>query len=170
MHLETKRLTIRDFRTEDAGDLQEILGDAETMRFSEPPYSPEKTARFLSEFCIGRSGAAAAVLRERGAVIGYLLFHALEDGLYEMGWFFNRRFWRQGYAFEACSALVEYAFRERGAHKIFAETTDRLRSAPLMEKLGMRLEGVQRGQTRDRDGSWADLYLYGLLREDWAGR
>lgn len=168
MYLETHRLVIREFQMEDAGDLQEILGDAETMKFSEPPYTPERTARFLSEFCIGKQGALAAVRRESGQVIGYLLFHALEEGLYEMGWFFNRRFWRQGYAFEACSALIEYAFRERRAYKIFAETIDGLRSVRFMEKLGMWLEGVQRGQTKDCAGNWTDVYLYGLLREDWA--
>ena len=31
----------------------------------------------------------------------------------------------------------------------------------------MRLEGIQRGQTRDLHGQWTDLYLYGLLESDW---
>ena len=42
-----------------------------------------------------------------------------------------------------------------------------MRSVRLMEKLGMRLEGIQRGQTRDLHGQWTDLYLYGLLESDW---
>lgn len=40
MHLETRRLIIRDFRAEDASDLQEILGDGEVMAHCEPPYTP----------------------------------------------------------------------------------------------------------------------------------
>lgn len=34
-----------------------------------------------------------------------------------------------------------------------------------MKKLGMRPEGIQRSQTRDNHGNWADLYSYGLLEE-----
>lgn len=166
MYLETKRLIIRDFASEDAQDLYEILGDGEVMRYSEPAYDFEKTRAFLHSFCIGRRAAVAAALKDGGKLIGYLLFHELTPGLYEMGWFFGRRFWRQGYAYEACSAVIEHAFDKQKAHKIFAETTDPVKSAGLMQKLGMRLEGVQRGQTLDEHGNWTDLYLYGILRED----
>ena len=48
MHLDTPRLTIRSFVPEDAADLQEILGDAQTMEYSEPPYDLEKTKQFLA--------------------------------------------------------------------------------------------------------------------------
>ena len=54
------------------------------------------------------------------------------------------------------------------AHKILAETIDPVKSVGLMKKLGMQQEGVQRSQTKNRQGEWTDLYLYGLLREDWA--
>ena len=165
---ETERLTIRPFQTEDAQDLQEILGDRETMEVCEPPYDPEKTACFLRDFCIGKSGALAAVHKESGKLIGYLLFHELEPGVFEMGWFFNRRFWRKGYAFEACRAVIRDAFVHKKAHKVFAETIDTERSVPLMQKLGMRPEGIQRKQVRDLHGNWADLYFFGLLREEWA--
>ena len=36
-----------------------------------------------------------------------------------------------------------------------------------MKKLGMVREGIQRSQTKDNDGNWADLHLYGMLKEDW---
>ena len=68
-----------------------------------------------------------------------------------------------GYAYEACRALMVYAFEHMGIHKIFAETIDPVRSAGLMKKLGMQLEGVQRMQTQNIQGEWTDLYLYGLL-------
>lgn len=167
MRCETKRLILREFSEEDADDLQEILGDAGTMEYCEPPYAPDKTARFLREFCIGRHGALAAELRETGRVIGYLLFNPSEAGCYEMGWFFRRDCWRRGYAYEACSALIEYAFTRLGAHKVWAETIDGVKSVGLMKKLGMASEGVRRAQTKDLQGRWADLYFYGLLKEDF---
>lgn len=99
-------------------------------------------------------------------MIGYILFKAFEEGVYEIGWIFNKNYWRQGYAFESCKAVVEYAFNQLEAHKIFAEVIDSVKSVGLMKKLGMRLEGIQRSQTKDNDGNWADLYFYGLLKEE----
>ncbi len=167
IELETTRLFIRDFAPEDAADLQEILGNAETMEYSEAPYDFKKTENFLNSFCIDRRGALAAVHRESGKLIGYILFNELEEAVYEIGWFFNRKFWGQGYAYEACRAVIDYAFGKLKANRIFAETIDTTKSVGLMQKLGMKLEGVQQGQTSDNHGNLADLYLYGLFAEDW---
>lgn len=167
MRIETPRLIIRGFTPGDAADLHEILGDDMVMENSEPAYDFEQTARFLADFCINRCGALAAVSRESGKVVGYILFHACEEGVYEMGWFFNRNHWRKGYAFESCKAVIDYGFAEMGVHKIFAETIDPVKSVGLMKKLGMQPEGIQRSQTRDSHGNWADLYFYGMLEEEW---
>lgn len=173
MYLETARLLVRDFTPDDAADLHEILGDAETMENCEPAYDFEKTQNFLNKFCIGRKGAVAAALRDTGKVIGYILFKSMgedpEEDVYEIGWIFNRAYWRQGYAYESCSRVMEYAFDQLHAHKIMAEAIDGVKSVSLMKKLGMKPEGVQRSHTGDNKGGWADLYLYGLLREDRQG-
>ena len=167
MLIETERMIVRDFTLDDLDDLQEIFGGAEVMKYCEPAYSREKTEKFLREFCIGRKGAAAAVLKESSKVIGYILFNEYEESVYEIGWIFNRQYWRRGYAYEACRAVMAYGFSERNAHKIFAEAIDGVKSVGLMKKLGMRLEGIQREQTGDNFGGWADLYLYGILRSEW---
>ncbi len=167
MYLETERMIVRDFMPEDSSDLHEILGDGETMKDCEPPYSMEKTRKFLREFCIDRQGGVAAVLKESSKVIGYILFASQETGVYEMGWFFNRHYWHKGYAYEACYAVVKHAFSGLCAHKIFAETIDGIKSACLMKKLGMKQEGIQRQQVKDSGGNWADLYFFGILREEW---
>lgn len=158
--LETPRLYLREFAPDDANDLQEILGDAETMRFSEPAYTFEKTQRFLDDFCIRQKGGLAAVQKESGKVIGYILFKSLEPDVYELGWFFHRAYRRRGYAFEACSRLIDHAFRVLHAQTITAETIDRARSVPLMEKLGMQVQSIQPGALQDNTGAWADLYVY----------
>ena len=167
MYIETPRMIIRDFTPEDAADLHVIFGDDETMENCEPAYGVEKTKEFLTSFCIGQRGAVAAVHKESSKMVGYILFNELEMGVFEMGWFFNRSFWGKGLAFESCKAVIDYAFAERKAHKVFAETIDAGKSVGLMQKLGMQLEGIQRSQTRDNHGNWADLYFYGLLEEDW---
>ncbi len=167
MLLKTKRLILRAFTMEDAQDLQDIFGDEETMKNCEPAYSMEKTRNFLQNFCIDRRGALAAELSSSHKVIGYILFNELEPDVYEIGWIFHRAYWRQGYAYEGCKAVLDYAFQEKQAHKVFAEAIDPVKSVGLMKKLGMHLEGIQRDQGRDNDGNWASLYFYGILEEEW---
>lgn len=137
------------------------------MKNCEPAYDFEKTKDFLQSFCIGRNGAVAAVHKQSQKMIGYILFNEIDPAVYEMGWIFNRSYWRQGYAYEACKAVIDYAFCELNARKVFAETIDGVKSAGLMQKLGMKSEGVQRSQTKDNDGNWSDLYLYSLLGDEW---
>ena len=167
MKIETPRMIIRDFTPKDAADLHEIFGDDETMESCEPAYDFDKTKEFLTSFCIGRKGAVAAVHKESGKVIGYILFNEADECVYEMGWIYNRNYWRQGFAYESCKAVIDNAFGELKAHKVFAETIDTVKSVSLMQKLGMQLEGIQRSQTKDNHGSWADLYFCGLLEDDW---
>jgi len=144
-HIQTPRLILRPFTTDDLRDLHEIFSDPETMEHIEPPFSLEKTEEFLHTFCIARRGSLACVLHESGKMIGYILFNSTEPDIYEIGWIFNRRFWRQGYAFEACSALIRHAFGRLGAKEVFAETTDTEKSLPLMKKLGMCYIGIENG-------------------------
>lgn len=158
--METERLTIRPFEMSDAPALQAILGDTQTMTYVETPYDLPKTEAFLRDFCIGQRGALAAVQRETGRLIGYLLFKAIEPGVYEIGWIIARDCWRQGYAFEASRALMCCAFEELGARKVVAETVDPVKAAGLMKKLGMRPEGIERG-------SGENLLLFGLQQAEF---
>lgn len=166
MHIETDRMVIRDFKMDDLKDLYDILGDDETMKNCEPAYTIEKTADFLQKFCIDKKGAIAAVHKETKRVIGYILFKEYYEEVYEIGWIYNKDYWRQGYAFESCKAVIDYAFNSMNIHKIFAEAIDGIKSVRLMKKLGMKLEGIQRSQTKNELGDWVDLYFYGILAED----
>ena len=170
MRLETDRMILRDFSIKDLDDFLEIFGDAETMRHLEPAYDREQAKKFLTSFCIRRKpkGAFAAVLKETGKVIGYVLFKSIDEPeIHEMAWVFNKSYWRRGYAHEICSRLISHGFEEMGLHKICAETEDAERAVPFMKKLGMRLDGVHRKQTKSIDGEWRDLHWYGILAEDY---
>ncbi|HHW93371.1 MAG TPA: GNAT family N-acetyltransferase [Clostridiaceae bacterium] len=168
IHFETKRTLARDFVLDDFQDLHDILSDPLVMEHAEPAYSEEQTLRFLEDFCIAKQAGFAVVLKAENKVIGYVLFSdQLEKDVYEVGWFFNRRYWRQGFAYEALSDLFAYAFHQRHACKLFAETIDDVKSASLMVKLGMSLENVQKQHVQDHYGAWRDLYHFSLLREDY---
>ena len=164
MFLRTNRLILREYIPSDITDLFEIFSDPVVMHNCESPYNFEKTQQMLSYF-IEEKSAFAVILGDSGKIIGHLLFHQLpmeEKGIYEIGWFFHREYWNQGYAFESSSALIEYGFQTLHLLKICAETTDPFRSAALMKKLGMSHEGTFRSHTRLPDGSWSDVYWYAI--------
>ena len=168
MLLHTQRLILRDYIPSDADDLHEIFSDPVVMKDCEPPYLPEQTKAILSSFIKNRT-ACAAILPESGKLIGHLLFHQLpteEAGIYEIGWFFNRKYWHQGYAFEACMSLMEYGFHDLKLHKICAETIDPVRSVALMKKLGMCHEGTFRSHARTPDGRWTDVFWYAICNPE----
>ena len=165
MYIRTSRLIIRDYTASDWQDLHEIFSDPEVMRCCESAYTPEQTKEALDHF-IQKDIAYAVTLADAGKVIGHALFAQLpppdEQGIYEIGWIYNRRYWGQGYAYEASKALIDHGFQELQLHKIVAETIDPVRSTALMQKLGMIHEGTFRAHTRDLDGNWADVYWYGI--------
>lgn len=165
MELITPRLRIRDYRAEDLDDLYEIFSDPETMRDCEPACSEAQVRDYLALF-MDKSIAYAVELRETGKVIGHALFKQLpgeEDGIYEIGWIYNRAYWRQGYAYEAARALIDYGFETLRVHKVCAETLNPVRSGGLARKLGMIEEGHFRAHTLDNDGNWADFYWYAVV-------
>ena len=164
MVLHTQRLILREYTSADEDDLHEIFSDAMVMQNCEPPYDRQKTKTALQYF-IEQRAAYAVSLAHSGKVIGHLLFHQLpmeESGIFEIGWFFHREYWHQGYAYEACSALIEYGFQVLRLHKICAETTDPIRSVALMNKLGMNHEGTFRSHVRSPEGFWTDVYWYAI--------
>ena len=74
---------------------------------------------------------------------------------------------RQGYVSEALELYLDYAFRERGFHKVTARVmATNEASAGTLEKLGFEREGTFAEQ-RFVDGEWVDGHQYGLLARDW---
>lgn len=81
MYIETERMILRGFKTEDAESLYEIPGDDETMLECEPAYSLEKTEKYLASFCVERvfsahekqgfriTGKSSATIRPEGGTI-----------------------------------------------------------------------------------------------------
>ena len=71
---------------------------------------------------------------------------------------------------EAAAALIGYGFNQLALHKITAEHfTRNPASGRVMQKIGMRQEGIQR-QHALKNGVFEDHAIYGLLAEEWQVR
>lgn len=87
----------------------------------------------------------------------------------EIGFVVNPAVEGRGIAFAACTAALGIAFRNFGWHRVEGICDDRnVRSAALMERLGMRLEAtfVEAGWSK---GEWITLRHYAILNREWRG-
>ena len=73
----------------------------------------------------------------------------------------------QGMASSSVRAVIGYCFKELGFNRIELQcTSTNLASQQVAKRLGFTWEGMLR-QAELLDGAYVDLYVYGLLREDF---
>jgi RimJ/RimL family protein N-acetyltransferase len=84
----------------------------------------------------------------------------------------RREAWGAGVATEGSCALIDKAFGELGARRVYATTMAvNLGSRRVMEKAGMRLVRLFYGEWLDRiPGDEHGDVEYAITREDWATR
>lgn len=75
--------------------------------------------------------------------------------------------WGNGYAYEASRAVLDYIYRNYDVNRIYAKChLENVASACVMEKLGMKREGIMRACVY-KEGKFIDMYCYSILREEW---
>ena len=165
---ETSRLLLRRYRESDLQDLFEYLSDPEVVAFE--PYEPMslEEARENLKWRVSTGEMIAVELKASGKMIGNVYLGGREFQSLELGFVFNRAYWGQGLAAEACRALVDQAFAG-GIHRVFAECDPQNENSwRLLEALGFRREGHLRQNVyfkTDGEGRpiWKDTYIYGKL-------
>lgn len=76
----------------------------------------------------------------------------------------------KGYVPEAVVVLVRYAFDELALHRIEIAIVPRnAASRRVVEKLGLREEGISRGYL-EINGTWEDHVRYGITLDEWKQR
>ncbi|MCI8379047.1 MAG: GNAT family N-acetyltransferase [Lachnospiraceae bacterium] len=82
----------------------------------------------------------------------------------ELGYKIGSHWWNQGYASEAAEAVINYMFHNTDIERISAFcSVENPASGKVMEKIGMRYEGLMRHYYKTRDG-FHDCALYGIIR------
>lgn len=174
LSLETQRLLLRPTRKDDFEEFAAFLADAETMRHLGSAAQP-------------RSLAWRSFLTMAGAwaVQGYAMFSVIEkaSGRWvgrvgpwqpegwpgtEVGWGIARDRWRLGYATEAATAAIDWAFAELGwAEVIHVIAPDNVASQGVARKLGSRNRGPGR-LPAPFEGSPIDVW--GQTKAEWLER
>ena len=145
--METPRLIIREYVQEDFERLRAIICDAETMKYYPRPYDENGVTRWLN-WCIksyadNGFGLWALELKETGEFIGdcgISLQNIDGEILHEIGYHINKRFWRRGYAKEACAAVKEWFFENTDCDRVYSYMNkENVASYSTARANGMRL-------------------------------
>lgn len=175
--LETDRLLLRPFTLDDVAEVTRLVGErqvAETTLNIPHPYSNRDAVTWIGTLGPGfEAGTKAtyASMSKDGQLLGAAgLEISVKDRRAELGYWTGLPWWNNGYATEASRALVAYAFGELGLHRVHAcHLAGNPASGRVMEKLGMRREGVLREHTCRR-GRPEDIVQWGILRGEYGYR
>jgi [ribosomal protein S5]-alanine N-acetyltransferase len=172
--IESKRLILRQLTPEDAPDFFACQSDPEVFRYSgrskEPSLeSATHTLNILFKRHQERTMLSwAIVLKENQCFIGRFQIEEWSDENHRaaVGYLLGKQYWGKGYATEALSAVIAYLYEQTTVNRIDAFTwSENIASARVMEKAGMRFEGLAR-QKRFAKGAFRNLKIYAILRED----
>ncbi|GER89642.1 alanine acetyltransferase [Dictyobacter vulcani] len=147
--LETDRLILRQLTTEDAAFILALVNEPSWIRFiGDNGIRTLEDARTyiingpVAMYAREGFGLYLTALKEDQTAIGLcglIKRDSLDD--VDIGFAFFPRFWSQGYAYEAASAVLAHGQQVLGIQRIVAITSlDNQRSAHLLEKLGLHFE------------------------------
>ena len=176
MQLETERLILRQFKRTDWKAVHEYAADPEVSKFMEwGPNSVDDTMKFIDMSLQGqkekprRNFDFAVTLKDGGTLIGACGLRLLpwDSKQADVGYCYNRNYWRKGYASEACRSLLRMGFEEFKLHRIFATCdADNVGSAAVMKANGMRQE-AHFIEDKFIKGHWRNTLLYAILSSEW---
>ncbi len=171
--LETGRLAIRRFEDFDIGPFLTYRNDPEVAKYQNWDSCTKQEAidLVLDATQPGTPGEwfqYAVELKQTSTLIGDCALKTETDGRQaEIGFTFSRAYRRRGFASEAVTRLLDYAFGQLDLHRVYAITDqENTPSVALLERLGMRREGdfVENAWFK---GRWSSEYLYAVLRDEW---
>ncbi|MDV2079251.1 GNAT family N-acetyltransferase [Marinobacter xestospongiae] len=148
VELQTERLRLRQWCPGDREPFARMGSDPEVMAYF-PSLLSREDSDAMADRCqaliqLRGWGFWALETRDGGEFVGFVGLHEPAAELpfspcVEIGWRLAREAWGRGYATEAASAALDFAFDQLGLAEVVSFTTlENRRSRAVMERLGMR--------------------------------
>lgn len=147
--LETERLLLRTFSTEDAGLIYELNREPDVTRFTGDPINDIAHAQqvldqiILPQYVLYNHGRWAVHTKPALEFIGWSgLKSRPERNEIDLGYRFLKSAWGKGYATEAAFACIKYGFEKLGLKRIVGRAMPgNIASLKVLEKCGMTYIG-----------------------------
>jgi RimJ/RimL family protein N-acetyltransferase len=171
--IETERLILRRFRPDDWRAVHRYMSDRQVTAFLPEGLMSPARARAYAARNAKRPKAIAVIERTSKELIGHMPFHPwfAPAATWEIGWVLARDHQGSGYATEAASALLGYAFGALRCHRVIATCQpENPASWRVAERLRMRREAHFKQGLPRPGGEWWDEYFYAILAEEFVMR
>lgn len=151
------------------------LNDYKVSHFIEAgrfPVTLARTREYLQRFASSQTDLILAVVDQQSDQhLGNITLNRIDwiNRKADTGLIIGKAEFRgRGYAFEAWSLLLDYAFRRLGLHKVTAGAiVDNTACIEVLKRLGFQVEGTFRSEILI-DGEYKDVVHLGLLQEEFA--
>jgi [ribosomal protein S5]-alanine N-acetyltransferase len=171
MRLETERLVLREFVEDDATAVLAYQQTPEYQRLrGRDTYTVDDARKFVGTFIAWQSETPrqryqlAVALKSEPRLIGTCGIRVQNAGSGEatIGYELHPAYWRQGYATEAASRMLSFAFRELSLRRVVAWChIDNAGSIRVLENLGMHCEG-RSGSSDSVPERWRNHFRFAL--------
>lgn len=173
--IETERLLLRKFTPDDADDMfNNWASDPDVTRYlTWPAHNCVDGTKWVLSMWIpqyedGKVFNWAIYYKETDEVIGNISVVQLDEGIEsaDIGYSLGKAFWGKGIMPEALKAVINFLFDEVGLNRIAAgHDVNNPKSGRVMEKAGMKKEGVLRQAGKNNTGI-CDVVHYSILKAD----
>ena|ERR1035437_1697692 len=173
--LETERLVLRPVEEADYKAMFEHAGDPEVAKYTSweahknAHYSKTIVQFMMKSYKENKLSNWAVILKEGNRFIGTCGFvsESKANNRAEVGFAIRKDCWNRGYVTEALKKTLEFGFKTIGYNRIEAICdVDNAASARVMEKCGMKFEGILRQSVMKR-GRFRDVKSYAVLAEEY---
>jgi len=175
--IETPRLRLRPWRTEDFEPFARLNASAEVMRYFPRTLTQAESHALMQKFQglieLNGWGFWAIELKQAQRFIGFCGLHFQPDMFEfspctEIGWRLDAEYWHQGYATEAAEACLHFAFDILKLEEVVAFTAKQNSpSEALMQRLGMQPQGYFDHPKLDQDSPLLTHALYRITPADF---
>ncbi|UXY33226.1 GNAT family N-acetyltransferase [Streptomyces sp. HUAS TT20] len=168
-------VVLREFTRDDAADVLAIIGDDKVTTWLSFDSRDRDQAVAMIEGTLERAQQEprtefylGVTKRDDDRVIGFARIGLSGVQAGKLGYAIAAKEWGRGYARDAARALVTYAFKEIGLHRITAAIgPDNAASIAVVQQLGFTREGVLRDHVFT-NGAWRDSALFSVLAHEWS--
>ncbi len=177
IEIKTERLTLRPVQLGDEKEIHKYAGDKEiTMMFWLPNDTFEETVasvkRNAEEWESSDQTNFEFVLVYEGIIIGGCgcdLEYSKDRSYASIGWVINKNYRKQGFASEAATAVIDFAFTKTGVTKVYAQCDCKnAASFGVMKKIGMKLVDDKGTRTYPKTGKVSGEYTCLVTKDEWA--
>ena len=167
----TERLVLRPFQKSDAETVAKLCNNYNIYKntlYLPYPYTLEDALSWIDRhpknFKDNRAYEFAITDKETGELYGAIaLSNNQKFNQGEIAYWIGEEFWGNGYATEAAQAIVQFAFKVKQLHKVFARYfSSNPASGRVLQKLGMKQEGILVDHVM-KENRYESLVYYGVI-------